>query len=357
MRIGDAIIQTATKVTKQWTTAKESQAEFWAEQICAQIGKSVEAIVDIGRLLIQAKQRCGHGEWGRMFGEHLVPFGQETARRLMLIAKHPVLSNSTHGWNLPTSWRTLYELTTMSDDQLLQALTDGVITPETERKHVLKLLRHIRSETPAGPIPPLVTDRYELLESDVATLATHLDADSVDCIITDPPYAKEYIPLYHELAVLGAHVLKPGGSCLVMVGQTYLPEFLAALSSALTYHWTLAYLMVGDSSQIFQRHVKSRWKPVLWFVKGTYAGEHVDDIVRSPEPSKTFHDWGQSEIGMAELILKFSYKGQTILDPFVGGGTTLVAAVQLERLAIGADVDPIHLQTSAQRLQNLVQTV
>jgi 16S rRNA G966 N2-methylase RsmD len=47
---------------------------------------------------------------------------------------------------------------------------------------------------------------------------------SVDWVITDPPYAKEYLPLYSDLSRRAELWLKPGGSLLVMSGQSYLPE-------------------------------------------------------------------------------------------------------------------------------------
>lgn len=43
----------------------------------------------------------------------------------------------------------------------------------------------------------------------------------------------------------------------------------------------------------------------------------------------------------AAAIEAFSHPGQTILDPFVGGGTTLVEAMRLRRTAIGADLNPL----------------
>ena len=40
-----------------------------------------------------------------------LPFSPQTARKLMAVANHPVLSNHAHVRVLPPSWGTLYELT------------------------------------------------------------------------------------------------------------------------------------------------------------------------------------------------------------------------------------------------------
>ena len=63
---------------------------------------SLGAILDVGRYLTQAKgQLEHHGEWGKMVEEDL-PFGRQTAFRLIAIVSHPILSNVAHGMELTT---------------------------------------------------------------------------------------------------------------------------------------------------------------------------------------------------------------------------------------------------------------
>ena len=42
------------------------------------------------------------------------------------------------------------------------------------------------------------------------------------------------------------------------------------------------------------------------------------------------------------LVRMFSFWGDTVLDPFAGTGTTLLAAARAERDAIGVEVDPVY---------------
>ena len=109
LRQADLAQELKVRATVHGKLARVPRAEQWADRICTQLGKSVEAIIEVGRLLVKAKADLAHGEWGRLFEDDLVPFGQRTADRLMAIARHPVLSNSTHVSNLPPSWGTLYE--------------------------------------------------------------------------------------------------------------------------------------------------------------------------------------------------------------------------------------------------------
>ena len=120
--------------------AKLPRAEQWANQINVQLGRSVEAIVTTGSLLLKAKADLAHGEWGRMFHEQLIPLSQDTATRYMAIASHPIIANSAHVRNLPPSYSTLYELTKLPEPTLKHALKDGLITPSMERKEVKALV-------------------------------------------------------------------------------------------------------------------------------------------------------------------------------------------------------------------------
>jgi 16S rRNA G966 N2-methylase RsmD len=55
---------------------------------------------------------------------------------------------------------------------------------------------------------------------------------------------------------------------------------------------------------------------------------------------------------MAEIIADFTNPGDTILDPFMGSGTTGVAAVQLGRKFIGIEKDERYFAIACERIEN-----
>jgi len=57
----------------------------------------------------------------------------------------------------------------------------------------------------------------------------------------------------------------------------------------------------------------------------------------------------------AKIIELFTHEGELVLDPFVGSGTTLVAAQDLNRNAIGVDLQPDYVTLANSRVANLTQ--
>jgi site-specific DNA-methyltransferase (adenine-specific) len=51
------------------------------------------------------------------------------------------------------------------------------------------------------------------------------------------------------------------------------------------------------------------------------------------------------------LIKLYSYRGDVVLDPFVGSGTTCVAALQNRRSYVGYETEPAYLQLAEQRIR------
>jgi hypothetical protein len=196
-----------------------------------------------------------------------------------------------------------------------------------------------------------VGDDYQLIHADVATLPAHVAPQSVELILTDPPYGRDAVPLYGRLAA--AVCLKPGGSLIAMCGQSYLPELLTRMSPHLRYHWLLASRLSGPGIAVWARRIHNHWRAWLWYVQGTYTGDFQGDFLQNDVPDKRYHHWGQGISPFAELIQRLTRPGALVCDPFCGGGTTGKAAVLLGRRFVGLDCDAATLERTARRLQRL----
>ena len=196
-------------------------------------------------------------------------------------------------------------------------------------------------------------ERIDIRHGDFRESLADLDG-RVDAIITDPPYPRDYLPLLSDLSEHAARLLRPGGICAVMMGQSYLPEVYQRLTEHLTYRWTMAYLTPGgQSAQLWDRKVNTFWKPVILFTNGDAdSGDWIGDVAKSDtnDNDKRRHHWGQSESGTAKLVDTLTDEDELVCDPFLGGGTTAAIALDLGRLFVGCDIDLQAVVTARQRL-------
>jgi hypothetical protein len=191
-----------------------------------------------------------------------------------------------------------------------------------------------------------------IITGDARELAQAIPDESVDLIFTDPPYPKQYLPLYGWLAETAARVLKPGGLCLAMAGAIYLPEVMNRMTKHLDYHWTFCMWQPGNLATVWPRRIKGvAWKPVLSFSKGKYQGPYFPaDVLQSGERDKRFHHWGQHEASVAWMLLRLG--SELILDPFVGGGTVPAVCKILERRYLAFEINPETADKARARVAN-----
>jgi site-specific DNA-methyltransferase (adenine-specific) len=78
------------------------------------------------------------------------------------------------------------------------------------------------------------------------------------------------------------------------------------------------------------------WCQQTWTLTGASTREHP-----APYPLEL----------ASRLVKMFSFVGDTVLDPFAGSGTTLLAAAKLQRNSIGTEIDPSYFELARQRLK------
>lgn len=163
---------------------------------------------------------------------------------------------------------------------------------------------------------------------------------SIDCIITDPPYPYEFIEVWSKLSRFAKRVLKPNGYCIAYSGQMYLPEVMQRMNENLDYYWTFAVYHEGQTQIVNGINLMCRWKPVLIFQNGkNKISNTFEDYFISDKREKNGHDWQQSKSGVSYLIEMFTKPMDTILEPFAGSGTTIIAAYEKKRNILAAEIN------------------
>ncbi len=178
-----------------------------------------------------------------------------------------------------------------------------------------------------------------------------------DCIITDPPYGigKNYGDESEDTPEL-FH------SAVCMIADSGLPSALTIPVSKLydlprRPQWTAAWTKTYGASGLIAYPVYPHWEAVLLYnIKGDYAGNngHRSDVFNfAPEKAQgSGHPTPKPESLFAELIRWFNR--EVTLDPFMGSGTTLVAAKNLGRKAIGIEIEEKYCEIAAKRLSQEV---
>jgi DNA modification methylase len=90
---------------------------------------------------------------------------------------------------------------------------------------------------------------------------------------------------------------------------------------------------------------RNTWFSDLWFIKGT--SQAVNSETRQRSAAFAY------ELAY-RLINMFSVKADIVLDPFLGTGTTMLAAMSSERNSIGYELDPSFEKIITRRIDNLV---
>ena len=296
------------------------RARAWANAIEVFLGpKQAEGPAQRAARLLEARigDLLGPAEIGRPRGEKVlrkVPFSKTSANEFRLLSTYKSL------WyeDLPLS-----------------------------RARVLRLIRDKQAAEREKPERPAGATDCDIRHGDFRTVLADVPDGSIDVVLTDPPYPGEFLPLWSDLAIFAKRVLKPDGLLVAMSGQTHLPEVFKRLGEHLRYRWTIAYIATGHATTIHGRRVHSMWKPVLVYGART---RRLYDVARSGAVEKRYHDWGQSESGMAELLRLVADPGQSVCDPFLGGGTTAVVALKHGCPFIGAELDKDVYATAKRRL-------
>jgi predicted RNA methylase len=318
---------------------------------------------DNGDRVLNLSTRRGHAATARAIAEQ-VGVGQATVRRAEKFADavEALQQVSPEAARIVLSGEVRDALTNLHlvPKEALSFVADQIVSGERSIKRAMEkwgaLQREKRLKEKMAEALPKQAKPFELYCCDIRDAHKFVAANSIDIIITDPPYGREHLHLYDALAEFAAHALKESGLCVVMCGVGCLPKAIEALGRYLNYVWALSYETPGRHSKLFPLRIINGWKPILYFVKGELPDDApwVFDVLKSPQPEKTEHEWQQNLEAFTELVKRFTHSGMVVCDPFCGTGTTGVAALLNGCRFVGLDADREVLEVARKRLEELI---
>lgn len=184
-------------------------------------------------------------------------------------------------------------------------------------------------------------NKAELYLGDCLEILPTLTDNSMDRVITDPPYPDYYKELYqYQDGILDPLKLF---DCRQLVFWSSKVDF--PLDYTAIHIWDKKVGVGSCYERIFERNGHKTYKVFRhYFINSTVAARFTGDVFtghKSQKPIKL----------MVELLEKFTKKGDTILDPFMGSGTTGVACIQTGRNFIGIEINPKYFTIAEKRIK------
>lgn len=241
----------------------------------------------------------------------------------------------------------------------LALVPDVTATRTLDVKRLERVAREAEaSRRRAEPIEAAtMSSLLDIRHGDFRHVLDDIEPGTVDAIITDPPYPREYWPLYEDLGRIARRILKRNGVLAVMTGTRLemLDDVEASLGRHMRRRHRAVYLTPGQRWRDQVERVATGYKPILIYARPDADDPRWlnDDVFTSSgtrEADQRFHHWGQSETGFGSLVERLTEPGLLVVDPFIGGGTSAVVCRDLGRRFIGCDVDAAAVATSRERV-------
>lgn len=222
----------------------------------------------------------------------------------------------------------------------------------------------------------------EIHNDDCMNIFKDIPDESIDLIVTDPPYhitsrgnagnsggmmlkkqsmdgkifehndisCREYAPEFYR-------VLKDGTHCYVMCNHINLLEMLNTFNDA-GFRFTKSLIWMKDNKIMGTKYM-SQFEYILFFSKGKNRQINncgTSDILqvnnkKMRQTKDNLHDTEKPVELMKVLIENSSNKDDTVLDPFMGIGSTGVACKISHRNFIGIEVDGEYFKIAEHRLK------
>jgi hypothetical protein len=166
---GDARVQALQTVRSEPRLPQE-----YVSEISRLWSRAQGAFLEIGRLLIRAKDTLPHGEYVAAVEAEL-PFSNRTAYQLREAARW-AMGGAVPMERLPGSYSTIYLLSTLEPPILEAAEKEGLIRPELKRAELIEWRRRKAGKVPSGIRERLARLKKERakLEEEIARLEAEL---------------------------------------------------------------------------------------------------------------------------------------------------------------------------------------
>jgi DNA modification methylase len=237
---------------------------------------------------------------------------------------------------------------------------------------------------------------YQLFHGDCLEVMAGMEAQSVDSIVCDPPYGTTackwdsvipFEPMWDAIK----HVIKPRGAVVLFGSQPFTSALVMSNVEWFKYCWVWEKTNSGDF-MLAKYRPRQNFEDITVFSDGTatYNPQMVtgkpyidkprkrsNNIAKSMMPNLGIINSGtrfpsaiqrfpngnndilhptQKPVALMEYLIRtYTNEGDTVLDFTMGSGTTIVAALNTGRKAIGVEMDESYFRIAQQRIAKAAQ--
>ncbi len=217
--------------------------------------------------------------------------------------------------------------------------------------------------------------RFSLSTADAVDWLRTLDDNSVDLVITDPPY--ESLEKHRKIGTTTRlkHSKASSNNWFEIFPDARFPELLAEVYRVLQKHRHF-YLFCNSETMFVVKPLAEDagfkfWKPLVWdkrkigmgyhyraryeFILFFEKGKRKLNNLGTPDILEVDRVWRgyptEKPVGVSEILVRQSTQpGETVIDPFMGSGSAGLASVKLGRNFLGNDLRAEATQIARDRL-------
>jgi adenine-specific DNA-methyltransferase len=205
----------------------------------------------------------------------------------------------------------------------------------------------------------------QVIQGDCLQVLPQLPAGSCDLVLTDPPYVVNYhsrdgrqiagdttsewiAPAFREIY----RVLRPNSFCISFYGWNVADAFLTAWRAA--GFRPVGHIVFIKDYESRVGYMRAQHEQAYLLAKGRPQARRfpLKDVLRWDYTGNKLHPTQKPVSALRPLIGAFSKRGDVVLDPFAGSGSTLVAAAELQRHYLGIELDAAYCRAAQQRLKS-----
>ena len=359
------------------------------EKQVAEIAGSIRAFGFTNPVLVNNRGDliAGHGRLAaaRLLGLKEVPVITltgltEIQQRQLMLADNRLALNA--GWDLELLRLELQDLSSLGADLQVLGFTAKELSEALQPADTLGLTGEDEVPALAEKAVSKVGDVWQLGlhrvvcgdSTDMDTVARVLAGATPVLMVTDPPYGVDYDPAWRHRAGVNnskrvgkvendsraewgaAWALFPGRIAYVWHGALHAPTVAESLiQQGFTIRaqiiWAKERLVIGRGDYHWQH------EPCWYAVrdKGHWLGDRKQTtlwtIPTGGQDAETQHGTQKPVECMRRPMLNNSASGEAVYEPFLGSGTTLIAAQTTGRICFAVEINPVYVDVAIRRWQ------